>query len=104
MTTPGKCSNTQASLLSSNGAAGSSGFMHAGAFPHSCTRPSTNSRRLRFRNANGQEPSTISNENAAPVIIRPSAHSPSDGFLFRLWKTGEEYDENRYIEALKKKQ
>jgi len=23
--------------------------------------------------------------------------------LFRLWKTGEEYDENRYIEALKKK-
>src|SRR5216684_4079106 len=24
--------------------------------------------------------------------------------LFRLWKTGEEYDENRYIEALKKKQ
>jgi len=23
--------------------------------------------------------------------------------LFRLWKTGEEYDENRYLEALKKK-
>ena len=59
-----------------------SGYMHDGAFPPSFTRPSMNSQRTLFHIANGQEPSTMNNENAAPVIMKRSAYSPSDGFAF----------------------